>query len=103
MCLTEFVVESCVYYGCVPWEMDRLAVVKTGFPLIRMGKCSRDRVTRLSSLPNCPQATDATIGIHEPATPIKQSLSIGKSELTLARGLLATAKRAQGDKTCPRP
>ena len=33
MCVTEFVVESCVYYGCVPWEMDRLRrCIKTGFP-----------------------------------------------------------------------
>ena len=31
MCLTEFVVESCVYYGCVPWEMDRLAMHQNGF------------------------------------------------------------------------
>ena len=31
MCLTEFVVESCVYYGCVPWEMDRLPMTTRVF------------------------------------------------------------------------
>jgi hypothetical protein len=55
----NFVVESCVYYGCVPWDgsphprAGRL--VKTGLPLHARVLCpvfarARDRVTRLSSL-----------------------------------------------------
>ena len=30
MCLSEFVVESCVYYGCVPGE---ISADQNGFPL----------------------------------------------------------------------
>ena len=79
MCLTEFVVESCVYYGCVPWEMDRLRrCIKTGFP--RMGQVFADApeigLRDSARLLNCPDATDDTIGIHEPDTPIKQRLLV---------------------------
>ena len=83
-------------------------MLNTGFPL------QKNMQSQLADAPeiglrdparlfNCPDATDDTIGIHEPDAPIKRRLSVGKSELTLARRLLATAKRAQGDKTCPRP
>ena len=67
MCLTEFVVESCVYYGCVPWEIDRLRrCIKTGFP--RMGSVVADApeigLRDSARLLNCPDATDDTIGIY---------------------------------------
>jgi len=54
------------------WEMDRL---NTGFPhepsfadAPEIGLRDPARVL------NCPQATDDTIGIHEPATPIKRDV-----------------------------
>ena len=74
MCLTEFVVESCVYYGCVPWEMDRLRrCTNTGFPWhASLADAPEIGLRDPARVLNCPQATDDTIGIHEPATPIKQ-------------------------------
>ena len=72
MCLTEFVVESCVYYGCVPWEIDRLRR-KNGFSTeTQLADAPEIGLRDSARLLNCPDATDDTIGIHEPDTPIKQ-------------------------------
>ena len=72
MCLTEFVVESCVYYGCVPGR-DRHRRHASGFPLQKSLADAPEIGLRASArLLNCPDATDDTIGIHEPDTPIKQ-------------------------------
>ena len=92
MCLTEFVVESCVYYGCVPWS-------GAGFPL------DASRLSQLADAPeiglrdsarllNCPDATDDTIGIYAVSDTDKMHKAM--KALTLAL-VAAAAGRAQAD------
>ena len=78
VCLSEFVVESCVYYGCVPWDRSRSCSGQNGFstasrlPTRREGYAIQlaylialmRRMTRWASM--------------SPHTPITQRLSVGK-------------------------
>ena len=47
MCLSEFVVEFCVYYGCVPWDRSphprAVDLSKRVFPSMCKSACRRAR------------------------------------------------------------
>ena len=86
MCLSEFVVESCVYYGCVPCAERSPDGFSTANFLQSSSLPTRQEIGLRASarLLNCPDATDDTTGIHEPDAPIKHKRH-GHANATLAR------------------